>query len=254
MFHRTRRAFTLIELLVVIAIITILIAIMIPTIEKSVERSRLTVCGENLHVIGAGIHMYAAEFNDALPLGPATPSTLDPSRNFNTVGDSLMWSGTTSRNNGLGLLTQGWCNNPKAFLCPFNDDPQFAADFKANLNKPGADAYSSYMYRQLDQTEKSRLTNLGNNGLNKPAKALLMDWQSEGPAPYRHTSHDDDEYLNVLYIDGHVQSYPNTHDALVVDTTDFAAMPASYVKRLDRNWVKADFAETGALAAAPTLP
>ncbi len=247
-------AFTLLELLVVIAIIGVLIAILAPAIEKSVERSRLAVCGENLHALSTGIHMYSSEFNDVLPVGSSTPSSNDPSRAWNQLGDATAWIGSTSENNGLGLLSRGWCTNLKSYLCPFNDDKTFDAAFLKNFNQPGGNAYSSYMYRQLDQTQRSRLTNLGNNGKGNPANALMMDWQSEGAAPYNHTSHDVDEFLNVLYADGHIQSFPNRADVLAYDKSDFTSIPSSVTARTDQLWVTADWAESSDPATAPKLP
>jgi prepilin-type N-terminal cleavage/methylation domain-containing protein/prepilin-type processing-associated H-X9-DG protein len=257
-----RRGFSLLELLVVIAIIGVLIAILSPAIEKSVERSRLAVCGENLHALSTGVHLYASEFNDALVVGPSVGSSVDPLRPLNQLGDALAWSGALSQANGLGILSKaggggggGWVTNAKSFLCPFNDDPNFGPAFLKNLGTAGVDAYSSYMYRQLDQTDgKGRLSVLGNNGAGFAAKALMMDWQSEGPAPYNHTSHDSNELVNVLYADGHVQWFANRSEDFVIREADFSAMPGTYEKRIDNLWVKGDFAESGNPAGAPVLP
>lgn len=244
----------MIELLVVIAIIGVLIALLAPALEKGVERSRLAVCGENMHAISTGIHMYASEFNDALPIGPTGPSGIDPSRPFSAVGDNLAWIGATSQNNGLGVLTKGWCNDPKSFSCPFDDDPTYAPTFRRNLGTTGADARCSYMYRQLQQTQHFQLTALGNNAAGHPAKALLMDWQSEGPTPFKHTSHDYNEFLNILYTDGHIQSFPDRSDQFEMRNQDFSPLSTAYTARLDHLWVKADWAENADPASSPAVP
>jgi prepilin-type N-terminal cleavage/methylation domain-containing protein/prepilin-type processing-associated H-X9-DG protein len=254
-----RRAFTLLELLVVVAIIGVLVALLSPAIEKSVERSRLAVCGENLHALSTGMHMYASEFNDALVVGPGTGSGVDAGRAYNRMGDAVTWIGASSQANGLGVLNKGWVTNAKAFLCPFNDDPTFGAAFLKNMGTAGVDAYASYMYRQMDQTDgRGRLSNLGSDGAGIMAKAVMMDWQSEGPAGgggvYRHTSHDADEFLNVLYADGHVESFPNRSEDFVIREADFLGMPGTYEKRIDQLWVKGDYAEGGNVAGAPVLP
>src|SRR4051812_30994322 len=64
-----RSGFTLIELLVVVAIIALLIAILLPSLNKAREQAKRTVCGTNLKGQGAAAAIYSAQFNDYLPVG-----------------------------------------------------------------------------------------------------------------------------------------------------------------------------------------
>jgi prepilin-type N-terminal cleavage/methylation domain-containing protein len=69
MFKPRRGAFTLIELLVVVAIIALLIALLLPSLARSKELARRTVCGTQLKQLAVGMRYYGNEFSDFCSLG-----------------------------------------------------------------------------------------------------------------------------------------------------------------------------------------
>ncbi|MEN6385136.1 MAG: prepilin-type N-terminal cleavage/methylation domain-containing protein [Phycisphaerales bacterium] len=68
-----KKAFTLVELLVVISIIAMLLAILIPSLNKARQSGQRIVCGNNLKTIGLANQIYANSWNGSyVPLLDAT--------------------------------------------------------------------------------------------------------------------------------------------------------------------------------------
>ena len=64
-----RRGFSLVELLVVVAVVSMLMAVLLPSLSRARDHACRVKCAANLHQLGVAFHMYAADYNgQAMPL------------------------------------------------------------------------------------------------------------------------------------------------------------------------------------------
>lgn len=75
-----RFGFTLIELLVVISIIVVLLALLVPSMDKAIYQAELATCGSQLAGMGRGAATYAAGSKRAYPYRPAVRHAVDTQR------------------------------------------------------------------------------------------------------------------------------------------------------------------------------
>jgi prepilin-type N-terminal cleavage/methylation domain-containing protein/prepilin-type processing-associated H-X9-DG protein len=67
-----RRAFTLLELLCTIAIIAILVALLLPALERASGHAKRIACANNFKQIGPAFHAWAHDHNDLFPMQVST--------------------------------------------------------------------------------------------------------------------------------------------------------------------------------------
>jgi hypothetical protein len=143
---------------------------------------------------------------------------------------------------------------PRIYFCP--SDGNF--NLSQELPKIGtpADAYGSYLYRQLDQlpvdAAAGQLDRLGRNeigGQIVAVEALALDMNSLGPPPYHQTNHDA-QVVNVLFRDTAVRAFRNVNNIFAIPAEAFAD-PLRIPSAIDQILVTADYAYVGRPADAP---
>jgi prepilin-type N-terminal cleavage/methylation domain-containing protein len=134
-----KKGFTLIELLVVIAIIAMLLAILMPALNKVKKIAQRVICGTNLKGLGTAQTVYANDYDDeyvvhgrggqhtwhdeTIKWAKATAVAADPD-----------WTVATSVTIGSSfyLLVREADVAPKSFVCPASDQTEFTGRNPAN--------------------------------------------------------------------------------------------------------------------------
>ena len=220
-FRRPLHGFTLVEMLIVIGIISILIAMLLPALNKARQAANRVACASNLRQMGIGVQMYVSEYQGYLPCAIAIESNLDAPYYFDSFITQIAWV--------LGQLKDdphGIHGSPtsKMYICPSDTDPYylqlhnwtgFYSSYGANL--------SAFIYHGVGSTNRpyrankiklpSSLVIIGDTDDQSFGIDIPLYWSAINTNPWYYEV--SEKYLslyprhnggvNLLMLDGHVE-------------------------------------------------
>jgi prepilin-type processing-associated H-X9-DG protein/prepilin-type N-terminal cleavage/methylation domain-containing protein len=255
--------FTLVELLVVIGIISILIAMLLPALNKARQAAKAVICESNLRQIYNGVVMYANDNKDALvPNGRHYMFNLasDPYRTWDYYLAAGHYIGRT-KYIGLGNSSvpdvYDWVDADSAqiFACPAHVNPTVGKAYIGECYGYGSwcrspqywviDGYPWKLHRPLQWTGSpwywpttpdrmillidSVRNNVTGTEIDSSQTAFATADDASISIACRHNKR-----ANALFVDGHVQALTKsditsfTNEGGMMYGGDFARFPAYY--------------------------
>lgn len=210
--QRRGSGFTLVELLVVIGIIAVLIALLLPSLNKAREQAKLVQCANNIRQILQYCGEYESEFKGHLPAlnnGKAYTAPTSPPSN-DSYNPPFGWSDNAMTATGGAMDVIVWyaagqatsntsiigMNLPGIFICPSDPDPTHA------ILAGNSSSQISYGFNALPWAEAFGTNLFGAN----PSGVDTLPEQFESPS--------------VSRMDNSVKGHSASEVALVFETTN----------------------------------
>ena len=139
--RKAKSGFTLIELLVVIAIIGVLIALLLPAIQRARDAAHRSQCTSNMKQLGLALNAYH-EVHGVFPPGNMTGLWVSANTDYlyPTIGQG---------SNDYGSACCPWGIGWPVFLLPYLDAEPLYQSWNANLGAPRADGNSTQLNAQV---------------------------------------------------------------------------------------------------------
>ncbi|MBN1942634.1 MAG: type II secretion system protein [Phycisphaerae bacterium] len=233
--------FTLIELLVVIGIISLLVSILLPSLAKARDLAREATCLTRVNGQVKAVHIFAAENNDEIPIGPDKTHPWFAPLTWRQVASNQVY-GVDSEGfflNAHGMLVALKLLSPDMIFCPDDDSDYAESELQQARENQQTDIYCSYIYRQIDETASgsNRLGDLGVNSIGDRVRALILDANSKMQIPgavvrFNHRC----EKANVAFVDGSAGTHNQPNEEFTLRVSDAVRIP----QRLDEILQTAD--------------
>ena len=198
------KAFTLIELLVVIAIISLLVSILLPSLNRAKNLAKRVVCASNMKNLGLAFSMYQHDWEEWFPL-------------VREVGPSPLTGVWADK------LYNGYSQDVNAFYCPsapadriFTPNESLGAEYMAYgmewwlgdgmaINADPGEVGPGHKITAVDKPtetvllgESNKMHGYGVHNYLWPDPTECWGW----PDDNRHNG-----VSNILFVDSHVDSY-----------------------------------------------
>ena len=192
-------AFSLVELLVVIGIIAVLVALLLPTLQKAKDNANRVACLNNLRQFGMGFQMYNQANNGSFPTSACA----------NQASDWIYWE--PGRNLNLGRLvaytSSSGTFDPRLYTCP-SDNP-------ASHVRGYPYSYSVNMYVCSSTSTVGTAPIIRSTAIRHPSNCIVMVEESS-------TTIDDGCWAWQYNYGLGVNLVSTRHDSRYLDVTDAA--------------------------------
>ena len=203
------RGFTLLELIIVVGIIGLLVALLLPAVERAREQAIQLKCASNLRTIGQAFSLYSNENHGNYPRtqyvadAPLTfgtnPSATDPFRAGGPAPNDVTAA--------VFLLIRTQRVPGEMFVCPYDDENHWEPDRSADLgNRSNFNDYKKNLGYSFANPYPSIAAARAGYALTSHLKgdfALAAD-MNPGTGGKQNSENHEDRGQNVLYADGHV--------------------------------------------------